>query len=164
MSSADRSVLWGHPIDIGDGPARSNHAMLTWPEHRGLGGSMRALLWLGLLSATGCAWISADEIDAVKVRIREMISEDPEVTLLRVEKRLRELGSSVHLLAAPLEQMRPGLEARNVDGSLASYWLWICLYPRELESTRERFGIQSPQENLLRLRETGFLMLQDSHG
>jgi len=96
--------------------------------------------------------------------IREMISEDPEVTLLRVEKRLRELGSSVHLLAAPLEQMRPGLEARNVDGSLASYWLWICLYPRELESTRERFGIQSPQENLLRLRETGFLMLQDSHG
>lgn len=91
--------------------------------------------------------------------LRDMMVEDPTITFVTVEKRLRELGSKTFLIAAPASKAPQGVISVFPDGTPANHWVWVALHGQaEATATLEGFGIPSASENLTRLAETGFLV------
>jgi len=92
-----------------------------------------------------------------------MLLADHSLNLIYFENALRELNSGVYLLAAPKYKMMKGqISLDPITKSVKEYWLWICVNGKEeADRTMSVFEIKDYEENLEKLKETGFLFVDN---
>lgn len=99
------------------------------------------------------------DCDVMNQTLIDILKEDTSMNLVIIETMLRIMDNSIYLIAAP--KISPGIISMNFSTkSEATYWLWICVNGLdEATLTMKEFNIASFEENLNRLRDTGFLVV-----
>ena len=96
-----------------------------------------------------------------------LIRKYPFVDFYLLENRLRRLGARTFLIAAPMTSTEANYCSRSLtripSGDL-KYYLWVEVNgPGAAELKMREFGIESPEQNLENLKQTGLLVIRNRH-
>lgn len=107
--------------------------------------------------------LHTQEINLFAKGLWDILHNNPKMNMYDLEIAMRRSDLTTHLLAVPLKNYLPAYKSKHPSTTDdLEYALHLCWSKTDLFENLNRLKIDY-QENLSRLKETGFLVLKNSH-